>query len=142
MRTAAVREVGHGAFDFCSRLRTVYVWEGCPDVQKLVRSPAQVVQIPSGITDVGGRLLRDLRAAREVVLPDGLREVGAGWFARSGVRFVCVPKSVERIAEDAFRGCRWLAEVEFARGSRLEVLGRGCFRESGLVWIQTPGRLR
>ena len=53
-----------------------------------------------------------------------------------------VPKSVGMIAEDAFRGCRRLSEVAFARGSRLEVLERGCFRESGLVRIRTPGRLR
>ena len=40
---AALLEVGYGAFDFCPRLRTVYVWEGCQDVQKLARVPTQVV---------------------------------------------------------------------------------------------------
>ena len=45
-------------------------------------------------------------AAQVVVLPDGCTDIGPRAFAGSdGLRFVYMPDSVERIADDAFEGC-------------------------------------
>ena len=72
--------------------------------------------LPAKDVELGGRLLWDLRALGEVVLPEGISSVGRFWFSGSGVEKVAVPASVREVGEEAFRMCGKLASVVFADG--------------------------
>ena len=81
-------------------LRLVWVGDGCTaDVRKSVESSVVILRAQ---TMVGDRLLRDLRALKDVTIPDGVDEVGDHWFSFSGVERVIVPGSVRKIGAQAF----------------------------------------
>ena len=77
-----------------------------------------------------------------VVLPEGLREIGASAFAGcTALTTVNIPKSVETIGESAFDGCRRLSSVTFAADGIVDlVIGDGAFANSGLVTVELPVR--
>ena len=57
-------------------------------------------------------------------------------FAGSALRKFVAPASLREIGQSAFRRCRQLAHVELNEG--LQVLGAGCFAESGVSSIHIP----
>lgn len=126
-------------FSHCP-LKVVWVEEGCTvDVRGIVGSSVAVLKV--GAT-LGGELLRDLRGLREVVVPEGVEEIGDYTFCQSCVRSVTIAASVQRIGEMAFYKCEELTTVIFASGSALRQIGSYCFAESGLEIIWTPASLR
>ena len=54
---------------------------------------------------VGDRLLRDLRRQKDVVIPDGIREIGERWLQYSEIESVAIPKSVTDIGYCVFCNC-------------------------------------
>ena len=60
---------------------------------------------------------------RNIIVPAGIKEIGAYWFWGSGIESVQVPASVENIGEGAFYRCRYLSQVVFAPESKLERIG-------------------
>lgn len=114
---STVREVGDDAFLCGRRLRVVWVQEGCAaDVRA---GAGRSVAVFSRQTMVGDRLLWDLRALREVALPDGIQRIGCKWFSGSEIEGVTVPASVKEIEEYAFFDCANLRRALFAEGSQL-----------------------
>ena len=55
-----------------------------------------------------------------------------------------MPRSVRRIGEGAFRGCRDLVSLRFEEGSLLASVGDGAFRGTRLApeSVQYPGALK
>ena len=53
-------------------------------------------------------------------------------------RFVSIPDGVEEICESCFCGCKSLLRVTFGESSSLKLIGKGAFRESGVVEIHLP----
>ena len=78
-----------------------------------------------------------------IILPEGLREIGASAFKDcSKLISINIPSTVEVIDEDAFRNCAVLTSVTFAQqGSVAITIGNGAFAESALTKIELPGRL-
>lgn len=87
-----------------------------------------VAVLPSARSYVGERTLRELRALRDVEIPQGVEKIGSEWFKNSGVESVTIPASVREIGAEAFRGCKQLRRVEFAEGSQLRRIGDRCFQ--------------
>ncbi len=81
-------------------------------------------------------------ALTTVVLPEGLREIGASAFAGcTALTTVNIPKSVETIGENAFDGCRRLSSVTFAADGIVDlVIGDEAFANSGLTTVELPVR--
>ena len=63
------------------------------------------------------------------------------WFVGTAVERVLIPVSVVSIGMDAFCQCHYLRKIVFAEDSRLEAIGAGCFRESGLERIDIPANV-
>ena len=60
----------------------VWTESKCPvDARKYAGSSVAI--LPEKSTMVGGRPLRELRTLKEVVIPDGVLEVGEQWFKSS-----------------------------------------------------------
>ena len=138
---APLREIGWGAFRGCDNLRTVWADPSCAaDIRRHLRH--RVAILPLRQTTVGGQRLWDLRVQKEVVVPEGIEEIGNYWFASSDIESVLIPASVRNLGTEAFRGCRRLRRVELAEGSRLEAIGKQCFCESGIEEIALPAGLK
>ena len=107
----------------CVSLKIIWVGDGCTaDVRKSVESSVVILRVQ---TMVGDRLLRDLRALKDVTIPDGVEEVRDHWFSFSGVERVIVPGSVRKIGAQAFMDCKSLRSVCFSDG--LEEIGHSAF---------------
>ena len=63
---------------------------------------------------VGSTPLWDLMRQKDVVIPEGVREIGEQQFESSGIEKVTIPGSVEIIGAGAFNDCAQLNAVVFA----------------------------
>ena len=86
----------------------------------------------------GGVLLEDVCMARDVVLPEGIQQIGARWFWGSCIESVQIPASVEEIGKMAFYNCRRLTQATFASGSRLRSIGVSGFYNTNIEKITLP----
>ena len=133
-----IRRIGHATFDGCRNLRVVYVENGIEaDVPQTVLSSAtQVLPLPDTI--IRGVRIWDLRALREVVIPDGAEEIGRYWFCGSQIESVTVPASVKWIQPHAFENCKRLRRATFQTGSELQIIGDSSFSRSALEEVSVP----
>lgn len=84
----------------------VCVAKNCePGITESVGLHRVLVRAP-GKTKVGKRFLRELWAVNDLVLPDGIKEVGDTWFCCAGIESVQVPPSVKKFGVRAFYHCR------------------------------------
>lgn len=85
----------------------VLVEEGCSvDVRNYVDYDVDIVTIPSRRIMAGNQPLWELRALKDVAIPNGIEKIGDRWFAGSSVESVRVPASVREIGKEAFYLCR------------------------------------
>ena len=105
-------------FDDCPEIKTI--WVGKSSVADYLRKNYfrdSVVILPARSTMVGDRLLWELRKQREVVIPEGVQEIGGHWFKSSEIENVTIPASVRVIGKRAFYNCKGLRCVTFVEGS-------------------------
>ena len=71
-----LEEVGSYVFGDCPKIKTI--WVGNSSVADSVRgdSSCDSVILPARSTMVGDKLLRDLRKQKDVVIPEGVQEIG------------------------------------------------------------------
>lgn len=60
---------------------------------------------------VGDVLLWELRRQKDVVIPEGVQEIGERWFWYSEVESMIIPRSVKKIGSEAFYNCDNLKKV-------------------------------
>lgn len=140
---ANLRELGQGAFSFCSRLREMTVPDGirvlppyaffCCERMEALRLPAEMEEIgyeacanmtalreltiPTGITRIDYAVFSGCEAIREVSIPEGVTELGAHAFSCCPeLRRVRLPSTLESIWEKAFQGCPKLRGVTLPAG--------------------------
>ena len=132
---STLEKLGDNTFCGCLRLKVVWVRDGCRvNVKRCVNDSVAVLPMMMQ----GSLSLRDPRMQSDVVIPEGVQEIGEGWFKRCKAKSVTIPKSVKRIGPDAFCDCLQLARVTFAPGSGLEEIGHGCFSASSIERIVIP----
>lgn len=62
-------------------------------------------------TRVGAKLLWDLRALKDVVIPEGVEKIGAYWFSDSEIESVEIAASVRELGIGAFYSCKSLKHI-------------------------------
>ena len=87
----SVTFIDYGAFYDCSALTSV--------------------NIPSGITDIYDSLFCGCTALTTVEIPESVTYIGDQAFARSGIKNITIPKSVEYLESGAFINCADLEEI-------------------------------
>lgn len=101
--------IGKAAFSGCNKLKTVNI-------------PSLGMWLDLTLSDAGaspfyssqeGHLFVDGKELKEILLPDGFRELGAYTFCNcSGICSISFPVSVKSIGDDAFVGCSALNRVD------------------------------
>lgn len=75
---------------------------------------------------------------QEVVLPEGMKDIGVFAFYGATITSIEIPASVETIGNMAFYGTASLTTVTFAENSILQVIGEGAFSASAITNITIP----
>ena len=101
---------------FCawgSRLDTVLLPEGLTDIRDGAFDRVNCeVSIPSTVRKIGAAAFRMNRNMRNLVLPRGLKALGAEAFAHSNIVSLTLPDSLEIIERAAFKQCTQFLRVE------------------------------
>ncbi|NCD21737.1 MAG: leucine-rich repeat domain-containing protein [Spartobacteria bacterium] len=143
---AGVAEIGQWAFRGCRQLAEIAVAADNPFYRNangalVDRRTATLVLVPprmsgsftvsDGLAAIGNEAFAGCALLTNVVLPDGLANIGAWAFDSSGLKSIYLPDSVTEIGEGAFSGCAALGAVE--GGGGLVEIGRRAFERSGLT---------
>lgn len=99
----ALEKVSSYVFDDCSKIKVI--WVGNSSTADSLRGNYcynSLAILPARSTMVGDRFLWGLRRMKNVVLSEGVREIGERWFMNSGVESVMIPVSVTEVGKEAF----------------------------------------
>ena len=84
-------------------------------------SGVREVRFPSTLVEIGCAAFRSCERLKSVLLPDGLRRIGANAFWGSGLETVALPPGLRSVGSGAFVTCAKLCSAELNEG--LEELG-------------------
>jgi len=120
-----VARIGYAAFYHCDGLTNVVIPDTVTQIDpSAFANTAWLRNWEQGTGEdfliVGDGILLDYRGADNVVvIPDGVKTIGADAFASNkGITKVIIPDSVETIGEGAFAGCSSLTETEGGQSVR------------------------
>ncbi|MBQ7530928.1 MAG: leucine-rich repeat protein [Paludibacteraceae bacterium] len=85
------------------------------------------VQLPEGLTSIGGWAFSNCEALKSIAIPDGVKVLKDYAFYNSGLTSVILPNSVTDIQKNAFDACKSLESCDLGRGIRN--IGSQCFAE-------------
>ena len=74
------------------------------------------VTLPSTLISIGSNAFRFQENLTEIVLPEGLQELGESAFEKVGLESVSIPSTVKVIPKYCFRNCGELRNVDFPEG--------------------------
>lgn len=87
-----------------------------------------------------GKLVKYTGAGGEIVVPDGVTEIGEFAFSDSSITGAALPKSLQRIGNGAFQGCRNLRRISIP--NTVISIGVAAFKECGIETLVLPQKLR
>ena len=64
-----------------------------------------ILTLPSAVKEIQAEAFAGAEGFAEIVLPEGVETIGERAFAESSIEKINLPRSVESIADDAFKGC-------------------------------------
>ena len=161
----SVKEICAFAFQDCKNLKSVKLNEGIKGIHEgaFVGTKIEQVTIPSSVEKIeGGAFVKvDVALAdgnanfrldgnclievetnqlviadRNGLIPMGTKIISKNVFYATDVASIEIPKSVEEIEDNAFRGCKKLKSVKFNEG--LKKIGSSTFECSGLETVDIP----
>ena len=138
-------DADRNAFRNCRHLRLIWTEDESPaNLREIGAGPLKTLgaEVIPKSTRLGSMLLWDLRALRELVLPEETGSIGTRRFYGCDAERVTVPSGLREIGEEVFCECRKLRSVTFSEGSRLEKLGRACFLNSDIESVALPPSLK
>ena len=99
------------------------------------------IVIPSSVKTIGDLAFYGCESLTEIVLPDGLTEIGREVFTKSGLKSINIPSTVKKIGYSAFRRCKSLTEIVLPDG--IEYIGNYAFEEcTSLTEIVIPAAVK
>lgn len=138
-----VTRIGYAAFYHCDGLTNVVIPGTVTEIEpSAFANTAWLRNWEQGAGDnfliVGDGILLDYRGTDNVVvIPDGVKTIGAGAFAsHTDITKVIIPDSVETIGEGAFAGCSSLSETE--GGQSVRRIKDRAFQGCPIQTIQIP----
>lgn len=105
-----MKSIGRLAFTSCHSLSVIYAPGSRLPCTK-IGFDTPVLVGPPKLQKIGNELLWDLRRVKEVIIPDGVNEIGERWFANSEIEVVKLPAYVRSIYTEAFQDCKRLRKL-------------------------------
>ena len=99
---------------------------------------AQDIILPDGLTDIGRSCFYKNKTLRSVVIPFGVKHIGRDAFNQcKKLEYVSLPSTVETIGEDAFSACSSLKSIDIPQG--IKRIKGSTFEEcTGLTAVVIP----
>ena len=137
-----MRGLEKGAFQFCSKLRSVELPEslrrlghGSFDNCKSLMH----VEIPAGVSELGNWTFRFCNTLRTVILPEGISMLPIFLFyGCESLVTVGLPSSLRTIGERAFESCPSLVNVNFSHILNVTDIGIAAFCGCGFTQVALP----
>lgn len=82
--------------------------------------------VPDNIVQIASGAFKGQSGLNSVILPDGLKMIGANAFEQTGLASLTLPSSVTSVGDEAFKDCKNLSLID-AVGSQDNVLGANVF---------------
>ena len=92
----ALERIGYEVLDGCPKINVIRVEKNFA-ADSLKRKYSSMTILPARLTMVGDNPLWELRRQKDVVIPEGVREIGEQWFKNTGVERITIPKSVRAL---------------------------------------------
>lgn len=89
----------------------------------------------------GVRILGIKAEIEDVVIPEGVVEIGERAFYSAEIETVHFPNSLMRIGESAFEGCDFLRRIHFPKSCRLSKIGKRAFFGTIITELKLPREL-
>ena len=118
---AAMAEEAPAATEEPIRFAYTELEDGTLQIDKCLSALPEKLEVPAQIdgklvTVIGAEMLLDDTQVKELVLPEGIVEIGAYAFKHSVITKVTLPKTLTAIREGAFYGCAELKTVMLPEG--------------------------
>lgn len=112
-----------------------------PDKKTLQKGKdVEIIHIPLGVERIQDNAFDSLKHIKEVIIPEGVKEIGVFAFNFSSIEKIVIPSTVNKIGEYAFSMCDNLKEVEIMEG--VKNLGVGMFENcDNLKKVKLPSTL-
>lgn len=146
-----VRFIGEEAFAECGTLREIelqegiedmkdHVFSGCSGLQVINMPDSYIWHIPPGIENLTKEYIEANmpKVTLEVVIPEGVRSIGAGAFeGYSNLIKIEIPSGVTSIGDSAFSGCACLMQIDIPE--EIESIQNTVFKGCSSLWeIKIP----
>lgn len=142
-------KVGEDAFRDCDSLRNedglIILGDVLYDYYEKDREKTTLI-IPNGIVKIAyGAISSDYSSngpsnLEEIVLPDGLVEIGEDAFYHMNIKKINIPSSVKKIGKEAFRANYGLKSIELPEG--IKSIGAAAFERTGITELRIPKSLK
>lgn len=102
--------------------------------------------IPDGVVKIANWALANLYSnemptdLEEIVLPDGLVEIGEDAFYHMNIKKINIPSSVKKIGKEAFLANYGLKSIELPEG--IKSIGASAFERTGITELRIPKSLK
>ena len=124
-------------------LKVVRVGENyTSDARNAIGDLEDVQILPKKEINVGKSPLYDLRALRDVVIPEGIEKIGSYWFYNTYIESITIPASTKEIGTQTFYNCNALKNIVFQGENNLEEIGCKCFFCTAIAEFRAPQSLR
>ena len=139
------KDIFSGCASLCNEEGLIIIGDTLYDHYNLKKENTTLV-IPSGVVKIApGALSGDYSSSRpthlvEVVLPDGLIEIGEGAFHDVSFKKINIPSSVKKIGKEAFKANYGLTSIELPEG--LTSIGVSAFERTGITELRIPTTIK
>jgi len=102
---------------------------------------AEEVVIPDGVVEIGKGAFHDCAVLRRVILPEGIERIGESAFMNCRrLEATSLPDGLTEICDEAFRNCASLADIRFS--SSVQKIGRSAFGKcAALTKLSVPANV-
>ena len=112
----SVKKIDACAFEDCSSIKSVKIPENA-EIEGAAFKGCKKLADKAGMVIMGNKLLDYVGTEDTVVIPQGVREIGASAFDNNmTVKSITIPDSVKVIGPNAFKWCTRLREISIPKG--------------------------
>ncbi|MCR4808034.1 MAG: leucine-rich repeat domain-containing protein [Lachnospiraceae bacterium] len=142
-----VKEIGYAAFYNCKDLKDVSIPSSVESIELGAFDGTPWYDQASGkdsngfLTAGDGILLKYEGPGGSVIVPEGVKTIGAGCFAENDkINDISLPEGLVKIGEEAFRGCKGIKSVSIPE--TVEVIEDRAFKDTGIGDVTIPASVK
>ena len=137
-------QIEYSAFSGCESLESITIPSGVTSLGGNVFAQCKNLkevkfENGSALTIIGNQAFQECESLGNITIPSGVTSIGESAFSNcKSLNKITIPSGVTSLGSNAFWECRNLKEVEFAKESKLTIIGSNAFYNTVLTKIVIP----